>query len=207
MTRLIKSVLLTGTVAMSMLAMGTGAARADIVPTLTSITSNGDGTFTWDYDAELNAAQNVVNGDFFTIYDFAGFVPGSALAPSSAWSFSSASMGVTPTPLLPLINLPGGIPDTALPNLTWTYLPANPNTIISGAADLGTFSAISKYSAIATSAFSGQGTEKAGPTAGSKVDNFGWEATPAVPEPCTMALLGLGAAPLLGGLRRRSRKS
>ena len=57
------------------------------------------------------------------------------------------------------------------------------------------------------SSFAAEATEQSGFTAGSKVDNFGWTGSPApvTPEPCTLALLGLGAAPL--ALRRRSRKA
>jgi len=149
MTRLFKTLMLTGTVGMGLLSMGVNPARADIVPTLTSISDLGNGTFRWSYDAELNPHQNVLNGDFFTIYDFAGLVPGSALGQPN-WLFSSANTGVTPSGLLPLVNIPGGIPDSGIPNLTWTYTGSTP---IPGAADLGAFSAISKYSQITTSAF------------------------------------------------------
>ena len=38
---------------------------------------------TTDFAAELNPAQSVVNGDFFTIYDFAGLVPASNAQPAN----------------------------------------------------------------------------------------------------------------------------
>lgn len=204
MNRLVKSALLCATVGMGLCAAG--AVHADIVPQIgpSDVTLQLDGNYKWDYHGELNPAQKVIKGDFFTIYDFNGFVPGTNLQPAD-WAFSSSNSGATPTGLLPLINIPGGIPDnSSIPNLTWTYTGSGE---IAGPADLGIFSAESAFGKDTLSAFSAEATQQAGFTAGSKVDNYGWTATPApvVPEPCTLALLGLGAAPL--ALRRRSRKA
>ena len=204
MNRLVKSALLCTAVGIGLL--GAGAVHADIVPQIgpSDVTLQLDGNYKWDYHGELNPAQKVVKGDFFTIYDFSGFVAGTNLQPSD-WAFSSSNTGVTPTGLLPLINIPGGIPDSpGIPNLTWTYTGSGQ---IAGPADLGIFSAESAFGNETLSAFSAEATQQEGFTAESKVDNFGWTGTPApvVPEPCTLALLGLGAAPL--ALRRRSRKA
>jgi hypothetical protein len=204
MTRLIKS-LLTGIVGLGIISASAGAARASIVPSLTSITPLGGSTSRWSYEGSLNPAEKVVAGDSFTIYDFTGFVSGSDLEPAG-WSFNSSNTGLTPTGLLPLVNIPGGITDSSgIPNLTWTYIGS---AAIAGPADLGAFSAVSLYDSTKLTPFSSETTEQAGFTAGSKVDNFGWTATPApvTPEPCTLALLGLGAAPL-ALRRRRSRKA
>ena len=78
MTRLMKTLLLAGTVGMGLLAMGSGAARADIVPVLgvgddAPSPSPSAGGFTWTYDAILHSEQKVQTGDFFTIYDFFGY--------------------------------------------------------------------------------------------------------------------------------------
>jgi hypothetical protein len=188
---------------------GAGTARAAIVPTLTTITPVGGGDFRWSYESSLNPAEKVTDGDFFTIFDFTGFVPGTNLQPAG-WSFSSSNSGVTPTGLLPLVNIPGGITDDpSIPNLTWTY---TGSPAIPGPADLGAFSAVSTGNVTKLSSFNSESTEQSGFTAGSKVDNFGTTATPVpptptpvpstVPEPCTLALLGFGALPL--ALRRRS---
>jgi hypothetical protein len=207
MNRLVKSALLLGAVGVGLLGAGTGAAHADIVPQIgpSDVTLQLDGNYKWSYEGQLNPAQKVLAGDFFTIYDFAGFVPGTNLQPAD-WSFSFSNTGVTPTGLLPLINIPGGITDNpGIPNLTWTYTGSG---VIPGPADLGAFSAESVYGSDTVSPFAAEATEQSGFTAGSKVDNFGWVATPApvTPEPCTLALLGLGAAPL-ALRRRRSRKA
>src|SRR5205814_925574 len=131
----------TGMISITVLS-GAGAARAAIVPTLTTITPLGGSTFRWSYEGGLNPAEKVISGDSFTIYDFTGFVSGSNLQPAD-WAFSSSNSGITPAALLPLVNIPGGIVDNAgIPNLTWTYTGSG---AISGPADLGAFSAVSIY--------------------------------------------------------------
>src|SRR5712691_2646935 len=112
MTRLFKNVLLAGTVGMSVLAMGGGAARADIIPSLVTGSPTGSGPYTYTYDANLTLQQRLVSGNFFTIYDFAGFT-GTHSQPLN-WMFSSALIGTTPSTVLP-------VDSGAQPNLTWTY--------------------------------------------------------------------------------------
>src|SRR5712691_2480318 len=170
MKRLVKSALLIGTVGMGLLAVGTGAVHADIVPQIGpgDVTLQLDGNYKWDYHGQLNPAQKVLNGDFFTIYDFSGFVSGTNLQPAD-WSFSSSNSGLTPAALLPLVNIPGGIIDNAgIPNLTWIYTGSTP---IPGPADLGIFSAESLYGPVTLSSFAAEATELSGFTEGPKVDN------------------------------------
>jgi hypothetical protein len=196
MTRLIKTLLVTGTVGLSMLAMGGGAARADIIPSLVAGSPSGSGPFTYTYDSVLTMDQRLVSGSFFTIYDFQGFT-GTHSQPVN-WSFSSALIGLTPATVI--------VPDSgSLPNLTWTY--TGPNTV-AGPMDLGLFTADSTLNQTILGRFSGEGikVDDSQPDNGTLLDNDGFVAVPFVPEPCTMALLGLGMAPLVGGLRRRGRK-
>src|SRR5437879_6269116 len=90
------------------LALPTGGAHADLIPTLVTVT--GVGPFTFSYTVQLSAGQNVQPGgvpgitsnsgpgasgattaDYFTIYDFGGFVPGSNTQPSG-WAFLTANL-------------------------------------------------------------------------------------------------------------------
>jgi hypothetical protein len=199
MNRLMKSLLLTGTVGTVLLAMGTGAARADIIPHLVSVTPDGP-NFRWTYEADLTNDERLdltKNVAFFTIYDFVGLVPGTNMQPMN-WMFSSALTGITPPKTLPT-------DDPAIPNLTWTYT----GPIVGpGPLDLGDFSADSIYSAKTSVDFASLATKNTiDDKDGTSVQNDGSVSAPVVPEPCTMALLGFGAAPLVGGLRRRSRRA
>jgi hypothetical protein len=203
MLRFVKSMMLAGGLGVGLLALG-GPVRADIIPTLNVFPSPVMGGFLWEYDAELTSQQFLESGDLFTIYDFAGFVPGSNIQPIN-WVFSSAGTGITPGGLL--------VSDSpSLPNLTWTY--TGPDTT-NGTFSLGLFKAVSSFESLKSGGYAAMGHKwsKIGsfqlPDHGQPTMNKGPVTVPAgvVPEPGTMALLGLGAAPLLGKLRRRFRKA
>jgi hypothetical protein len=197
MLKFAKTLMMVGGLGLGLLAVN-APARADIIPQLNSLPTPVMGGFLWEYNADLTPAQYLEAGDFFTIYDFAGFVPMSNIEPAN-WAFSSALVGVTPVGV--------SLPDNAgVPNLTWTY--TGPTTG-NGPIDLGLFKAISTF-----------GTQRLGGYAamghlyhpgfidhGTATMNKGITIVPVVPEPGTMALLGLGAAPLIGRLRRRNRKA
>jgi hypothetical protein len=200
MTRLMKTLLLTGVVGAGLLAMGTGAARADIIPHLVSVTPDGP-NFRWTYEADLTNNERLdltKNVAFFTIYDFAGLVPGTNMQPMD-WAFSSALVGVTPPKILPT-------DDPAIPNLTWTY--TGSAVIGPGPLNLGDFSADSIYSAKTSVDFASLATKNTvDDKDGTSVQNDGSVSAPFVPEPGTMMILGLGIAPMIGALRRRGRMS
>src|SRR6476646_7955718 len=100
-----------------------------ITPTLTSVTSNGSGGYTWTYNVQLAADQDAKTGsvpgastaagvgvfattaDYFTIYDFAGFIPGSNVQPTG-WAFQSLNVGSTPSDTIPTDK-------AGVQNLTW----------------------------------------------------------------------------------------
>jgi hypothetical protein len=200
MTRLIKSLLLTGTVGVGLLAVGAGTAHAHVLPSLESVTTDGP-NFKYTYDVQLDALQRLEDADYFTIYDFAGYVPSSIVAPAG-WSASVQLVGVTPSDVLP-------VDDPGLWNLTWTRTGGEVLTTPTG-VDLGDgFTADSTINQTITGTFVGRATRDSGPLALSKISNIGDVQIPGpaseTPEPCTLALLGLGAAPL--ALRRRSRKA
>jgi hypothetical protein len=201
MLRFVKGLVLAGTVGMGLLALG-GPARADIIPNLNSLPSPVMGGFLWEYEAVLTSHQFLKSGDFFTIYDFNGLVPMSNIEPAN-WVFSSAGLGLTPSGVTVIDN-------ASIPNLTWTY--TGPDTS-NGTTILGLFKAVSSSGDLAVGGYAAQGHKYSiipgDPTHGQPTMNKGPVAVPAgvVPAPGTMALLGLGAAPLLGKLRRRFRKA
>src|SRR5437016_5027101 len=88
------------------------AARADIIPTLDSVTGSSP-NFTWNYSANVTVDQTVNSGDFFTIYDFGSIAPGSNMQPAG-WTFSQALLGPTAALTNPTDN-------PNILNLTWTY--------------------------------------------------------------------------------------
>ena len=151
------------------------AAHADIIPTLDpAAPAAGGGGFVWNYTANVTLNQMVTPGDFFTIYDFGAFTPGSNLQPAG-WTFSSALVGTNPSLVIPVDN-------PSLLNLTWTY---NGQGNITGAALLGAFSVVANTNQLRTSDFAAEATRSDGPNAGSKVDNVGRVSVP-VPEASTL---------------------
>jgi hypothetical protein len=158
------------------LALGVAAyaARADVIPTLSSIAPAGS-DFTWNYSANVTVDQMIQPGDYFTIYDFGNFVSASNLQPAG-WTFSSSLVGTTPGLVSPTDS-------GSLLNLTWTYTGQTP---IDGSAALGIFSVVTNTNQLTTGDFAAEATRSTGSTAGTKVDNIG---TVSVPVPEMSALL------------------
>jgi len=158
------------------------AARADIIPTLSSVTGSSP-NFTWNYSANVTVDENINTGDFFTIYDFGSIAPGSNTQPTG-WTFSQALIGPTAALTSPTDN-------PSILNLTWTYTGTTP---INGSAALGVFSVITGTDQLKTGQFTAQATRNSGPDAGTKISNVGNVAVP-VPEPSALfPILSLCAA-------------
>ena len=181
-----------------------GLARADIIPTLDTVNSVGAADFSWSYRATLTQDENAVSGgsnggDYFTIYDFGGFIPGSNEQPDG-WTFSFKLVGKTPPLVTPT-------DDHHIYNLIWHYVggPGLPDEIV-GPTNLGLFSADSTFDQLRIGQFAAEATKNTGPFSGTPVDNIG---SVAVPIPEMSALLpmigvcGLGAIGLASSWWRR----
>ncbi len=193
------------------------SARADILPSFQTVTpsSLNPGDFTWVYtvtltdDSRLDTASSWQ--EFFTIFDFSGFVAGSQqssnpdFTPSSALTGPNAFNTMAPD-------------DPGIPNITWTWTPSVRPSTVTGPLFLGVFSADSIFDQETLAAFSGQSTKNVPFPPGNKengteLGNIGSTTVPmpttsTIPEPSTMLLLAGGLLGLaLIGRQKISRKN
>jgi hypothetical protein len=178
---------------LALLASGILIARADIIPTLDSITGSSP-NFTWNYSANVTVNETINPGDFFTIYDFGSIAPGSNTQPTG-WTFSQALIG----PTAPLTS-PTDNPNIL--NLTWTY---NGTAPIVGSASLGIFSVVTGTDQLKTGQFTAQATRNSGPESGTKISNIGNVSVPVPESSALFPIIGVCAAAVFSTLLRRQR--
>jgi hypothetical protein len=179
------------------LLLGSVDARAGFTIVLDSTAPNGGGATVFDYSAKIAGGDSIVAGDYFRIYDFGGYVAGSAVAPAG-WSVSVSNYDLS---LPPTLSLSHG-DDAAIPNLTFTYTGTTP---ITGATSVIGFSALSPYGQSLTLK-NFVGTNHSSTVVGGIVDSIGDVLVPSVgsifpapaPEPASVISTGLGLA--LAGL-------
>ena len=181
---------------LGLLLSGTVQSHADILPELQSVTRSGK-DYRWTYQVDLTSGERLRKGNYFTIYDFAGFVSGSNFQPAN-WVFSAAMVGKTPRNFSVRDN-------PALPNLTWTY--AGKTKLGPGLMGLGLFGALSVYSSKQQGSFVGVGVRYAPHAHGNGRQMFTTGSvdvpTATIPEASTLSLLLASLLPL-GLLHRRS---
>lgn len=195
-----------------------GAVHAQINPTFDVTVPNGGNT-EFHYSIDIAPETTIMNetdaqamgrphgsvhASYFTIYDFNGYVAGSAFAPAD-WDISVQATGETPAGVT--------VPDTNVVNITFTYTGAQvigPATHFEGT---GAFGAVSTMSATKSGGWYSAYTVKYNPPTSSHPDNLtdqgarGHLVTPsAVPETSSLMLLLPGLVPLGVMIRRRSRK-
>jgi len=172
------------------LLMSVGHSTAGLLPTNFAFNDEGGDKLRYTYGVQLRNDSVLKSGDYITIYDFDGFVPGTNTQ-TAGFTFSAPMTG------------PKAVAnDNAnIPNLTWTYT----GTDMVGPTDLGSFSAVSKYNTTADSTFTGQTHQSDGQIDMSSADRQ--MPAPAmttchmVPEPSSVYLFA-AAIPVVLGLRR-----
>ena len=176
-------------------------AHGDIIPSFDGTSPSGTNTV-WGYHIDITVNQQVTTGDFFTIYDFGPFIPGSNVQPSG-WTFSMSL--VTPPPSG--INVPD---NPSLENLTWTYTGSAPIPTGSSAGPFSVTVATSHFEEapqLRASYFAAQATRDSGDSAGTKIRNAGQIPVPVpIPEPSTLSLMLLAGAGAAGRALRSKRK-
>lgn len=178
-------------------------ASASVI-TLSGVTNNGPGDFTWSYQGTLGPDEGVRSGDRLIIFDFAGYIDGSIFTPSAnvVGSVENTSAGAFVTP--------GFNDDPNITNLVFTYV--GPDFRNEGGPftpfDFNGLGARSQFSARTVDAFFTLTTKNNpdGVPGGSNTAVFtlGQVTVPtaAIPEPATWAML-LGGFGMLGAATRR----
>lgn len=177
-----------------------GPAAAGLLPVQVTVQPES-GNFRWTYAIVLPTDMKLQSGNYFTVYDFNGYINGTAAGPDANWSVSVQNTGVTD----PLLN---PTDDPNLPNLVFRY--TGP-TIPAGQLGLGNFIANSTFGDRVETSFTAQTNRTSDGLLDSNITTTdaptGVVQPPErVPEPATLLLAGLGL-PAVGLFRRLRKKA
>lgn len=181
--------------------------RADIIPVFNATAAIVGGT-QFSYNVVIPSGSKVKTGDYFTIYDFHGYIAGSAFAPVD-WTISEQLTGITPSGIDP--SAFSGDDPTVI-NLTFEYTGA-PDLVgeINPVGGVGAFGADSTFSLtndFGTYAANSHKHNPGKPDDDTNQQNAGFVVTPnAIPEASTLMILLPGLVPLGVMLRKRASKS
>jgi len=183
-----------------MLALSAAPAYAALSVNLGSLSPPNPSGAEYGYSIDMAPfSDEIVAGDFFRIYDFAGYVPGSIFAPSG-WT-GSVSLVDPPPPGITLLH--GD--DPTLENLTFTYTGSAPIVAGSSGLEIGLFQALSTIGpadgALKDFVWSITNAEAFNGVNGTKFVSEGAVTVPA-PEPATMGVFALAIPIML--VRRRA---
>lgn len=193
---------------LGVLGLNTSTARAGLLPTLTlnPPMSDGMGNFIYNYNVQLPNHFKVQSGDSFTIYDFHGYVPGSATVPFAGWVATEPP--TTDTPPIGLNHL-DVVDDASVPDIRFTYtgptLVGEQFMVFTITSTSGVVWTPPDNVANVASAIHNEAGGPANEVTNTKVPMAQENPNPQAPEPATLAMLGIGM-PLLGAfnlLRRR----
>ena len=204
--RAMRQNVLAGLLATTALFVG-NVVRADVIPVFNATTEISEGC-QFSYNVIIPSGSKVKTGDYFTIYDFHGYIAGSAFAPVD-WSISEQMTGITP----------GGVDpgafsgdDPTVINLTFEYTGA-PELIgevnpVGGVGAFGADSVFCNVTGLGTYSSESHKHNPGKPDDDTIQKNAGFVVTPnAVPEASTLMILLPGLVPLGYAIKKRASKS
>ena len=169
-----------------------GFANADITPQLVNVT--GSGPFTWNYEISVDSLEELVAGNYFTIYDVGGTI-GTVTAPTG-WTDSVQLTGITPGTQNPSDN-------PAIDNITFTYdgtSPQGPTPALTGFNFVDSLGSVSETGGT----FTYSATKTSSPTVPDQ-GTGSIEVPTATPEPVTTGLIGLALVGMAVARRKFAR--